>query len=330
MIIDRDKTALYGISARSIAQTVQTAFLGSQAGSVRIDGNEYDVVVRYDDQYRNTKDDLGNIMIASPTGMQIPLSELATIEKESVPLSIERNAKERIVTVSATAYGKTPGEINDKIEEFLKGVPVENGYSITTGDSAKEMEESFSLLFLMLGVSVLLVYMVMAAQFESLLHPFAVMFAIPLSMIGIVIALMIAGMPLSIPALIGIIALSGVVVNNAIVLIDYANQLRREGISLLDALKTSCVARIRPILITTITTILGLFPMAVSQGEGAELMQPLAVSFIGGLTISTVLTLVFVPCVYMILESIKAKLFKKFKKDDSASKEESATVAVSE
>lgn len=330
VIIDRDKTALYGISARSIAQTVQTAFLGSQAGSVRIDGNEYDVVVRYDDQYRNTKDDLGNIMIASPTGMQIPLSELATIEKESVPLSIERNAKERIVTVSATAYGKTPGEINDKIEEFLKGVPVENGYSITTGDSAKEMEESFSLLFLMLGVSVLLVYMVMAAQFESLLHPFAVMFAIPLSMIGIVIALMIAGMPLSIPALIGIIALSGVVVNNAIVLIDYANQLRREGISLLDALKTSCVARIRPILITTITTILGLFPMAVSQGEGAELMQPLAVSFIGGLTISTVLTLVFVPCVYMILENIKAKLFKKFKKDDSASEEESATVAVSE
>ncbi len=327
--IDRDKTALYGISARSIAQTVQTAFLGSQAGSVRIDGNEYDVMVRYGEQYRNTKEDLGNIMIAAPTGMQIPLSDLATIQKEAVPLSISRNAKERIVTVSATAYGRTPGEINTDIESFLKGIPVENGYTITTGDSAKEMEESFSLLFLMLLVSVLLVYMVMAAQFESLLHPFAVMFAIPLSMIGIVIALMIAGMSLSIPALIGIIALSGVVVNNAIVLIDYANQLRRDGVSLYDALKTSCVARIRPILITTITTILGLFPMALSQGEGAELMQPLAVSFIGGLTVSTILTLVFVPCVYMVLEQLKEKLFRKFKKDGHTSEKDPVIVSES-
>ncbi len=324
--IDREKTALYGISARSIAQTVQTAFLGSQAGSVRIDGNEYDVVVRYGDQYRNTKEDLGNIMIASPTGMQIPLSELSNIKKEAVPLSISRNAKERIVTVSATAYGRSPGEINGEIESFLKGIPVENGYTITTGDSAKEMAESFSLLFLMLIVSVLLVYMVMAAQFESLLHPFAVMFAIPLSMIGIVVALMIAGMSLSIPALIGIIALSGVVVNNAIVLIDYANQLRRNGASLYEALKISCVSRIRPILITTITTILGLFPMALSQGEGAELMQPLAVSFIGGLTVSTVLTLVFVPCVYMVLEQWKEKLSKKLKKDGFNRNEEPVTV----
>ncbi len=314
--IDRDKTALYGISARSIAQTVQSAFLGSQAGAVRIDGNEYDVVVRYQDQYRNTKEDLGNIMIPSPTGMQIPLSELATIKKESVPLSISRNGKERIVTVSATAYGKTPGEINTQIESFLKEIPVENGYTISTGDSAKEMAESFNLLFLMLLVSVLLVYMVMAAQFESLLHPFAVMFAIPLSMIGIVLALMIAGMSLSIPALIGIIALSGVVVNNAIVLIDHANQLRATGVALQDALKSACISRIRPILITTITTILGLFPMALSKGEGAELMQPLAVSFIGGLTFSTVLTLVFVPCVYMVLENIKTKCMKKLKKQE--------------
>ncbi len=315
--IDRDKTALYGIPARNIAQTVQSAFLGSQAGSVRIDGNEYDVIVRYQDQYRNTKEDLGNIMIPSATGMQIPLSELATIKKEAVPLSISRNGKERIVTVSATAYGKTPGEINTQIEEFLKSVPVENGYTISTGDSAKEMAESFNLVFLMLLVSVLLVYMVMAAQFESLLHPFAVMFAIPLSMIGIILALMIAGMSLSIPALIGIIALSGVVVNNAIVLIDHANQLRANGMALQDALKNACVTRIRPILITTITTILGLFPMALSKGEGAELMQPLAVSFIGGLAFSTVLTLVFVPCVYMVLENIKTKCMKKLKKKDS-------------
>ncbi len=315
--INREKAALYGIPVRTIAQTVQTAFLGTQAGSVRIDGNEYNVTVQYQDQYRNTKTDLGSILIPTNFGTQVPLSEVATIDKEATPMSISRNAKKRIVTLSATAYQKTPGEINAEISKFLKTVPKENGYTLEVGDSAKEMTESFYLLLLMLLVAVLLVYMVMAAQFESLIHPFAVMFAIPLAMTGIVIALAICRMSLSIPAMIGIIALSGVVVNNAIVLLDYANQLREEGMSLLEALKTSCVVRIRPILITTITTVLGLFPMALSRGEGAEMMQPLAVSFIGGLIFSTVLTLIYIPCLYMILEKIKTNFRKKHSADSS-------------
>jgi HAE1 family hydrophobic/amphiphilic exporter-1 len=313
--INRQKASMYGISARAIAETIQTAFLGTNSGGIKIDGNEYKTIVKYDEKYSNTKEDLKNIMIVSQAGVKIPLSELAEIKNIKSPISINRDGMKRIVTVTGIPYGRTPGDINSDIEKFIKTIPVDNGYKLSSGNGAQEMAESMYSLVLMLIIAVLLVYMVMAAEFESLIHPFAVLFSIPVAMIGVVILLFAFRMAFSVPVFIGVITLAGVVVNNAIVLIDYSNQLRAEGKPIIDSLIEAGTTRLRPIFITAITTVLGLVPMAISQGEGAETMQPFAVTVIGGLSFSTVLTLLYVPCIYLILEGWKERIIKKFSKE---------------
>jgi HAE1 family hydrophobic/amphiphilic exporter-1 len=312
--VDRQKASSYGISARAIAETVQTAFLGSNSGGIKIDGNEYKTIVKYDKEYTNTKEDLKSISVTSPMGAKIALSELAEIKNIKSPIAINRDGMKRIVTVTGVPYGRTPGDINADIEKFIKTIPVENGYKLESGGGAEDMAESMMQLMLMLIVAVLLVYMVMAAEFESLIHPFSVLFSIPVALIGVVILLFAFRMSFSVPVFIGIITLAGVVVNNAIVLIDYTNQLREAGKPIVEALVEAGTTRLRPIFITAITTILGLVPMALSRGEGAETMQPFAVTVIGGLAFSTILTLLYVPCIYIILENWKDKLYKKFRK----------------
>jgi len=187
------------------------------------------------------------------------------------------------------------------------------GYFIEYGGSFKQMQESFQTMAFALIIGILLVYMVMASQFESLVYPFVAMFEIPLAFIGVGLALFITGQPLSLPAFMGVIMLAGIIVNNAIVLIDYVNQLRARGADVFEALIEGGVTRLRPILITSLTTVLGMLPMALSRQEGSEMMRPMAIAVIGGLVVSTFLTLVVIPVAYSLTDQIASKVKAKIK-----------------
>ncbi|MCD6283771.1 efflux RND transporter permease subunit, partial [bacterium] len=220
------------------------------------------------------------------------------------PVKIDREDQSRVVLVTANVAGRDVGSIVKDIKKELADYSLPVGYFIEYGGSYKQMQDSFKVLTGALILAILLVYMVMASQFESLVYPFIVMFEIPLAFIGVGLALFITGQTLSLSSFIGIIMLAGIVVNNAIVLIDYVNQLRKKGMDTLNALIEGGTTRLRPILITSLTTLFGMLPMALSQQEGSEMMRPMAITVIGGLLVSTILTLVIIPVTYNVVEDI--------------------------
>ncbi len=308
IFIDREKVNLYGLSAGQVATYVQDALLGKLAGFYQEGGDRYDITVKLERSGHNELQALENMVIISSYGLQVPLKEIAEIKVGIGPQGINRENQQRQVTVTGNISGRYLGYVIKDAQEKLNSLVLPDGYHYTFAGEQEEMAKSFRDLFFALILSVFLVYMIIAAQFESLLFPFAVIFSVPFAFIGVIIALMLAGTSLNVLSFIGIIMLAGIVVNNAIVLIDYINQLRRKGMERNEAVIQGGKIRLRPILMTTLTTVLAMVPMALGVGEGAEMRAPLAVTIIGGLTSSTFLTLIFIPIFYTYLDDLAHKL----------------------
>ncbi|QUH19153.1 efflux RND transporter permease subunit [Alkaliphilus sp. B6464] len=322
VLINKERAAAYGLTTAQVASAVRGAATGTTATRYKDNGDEIDVVLRSVGDVTESLSNFEQIDITTPTGINIPLSQVADISVIKSPVSISRENQEKVVTVNSQIVGRDLRSIVTDINAELQEYQLPEGYYYSMGGENKEMMEAFSQLLLALALAVILIYMVMAAQFESLIHPFVIMFTIPLAFSGGALALFLTGRAFGVTAFIGVIMLAGIVVNNGIVLIDYINILRSEGKERTEAITIAGPVRLRPILMTTLTTILGLIPLALGIGEGAELQAPMATVVIGGLVLSTVLTLVFVPVLYTIFDdmsnSFKSKV-KKLKKSPSES-----------
>ena len=300
--VDRDKASSMGITVSDVATTVDAAFLGKEVTKYRDQGDEYDIRVRFSERDRKTVSNLSDVLISSPGGFLVNLTDIADIKEGRGPVKIEREDQERVVIISADTTSSDLKSIESKVKKILDTIPLPEGYYFRYGGSLEDMEELMTTMFFTIGLIILLVYMVMASQFESLIHPLSIMFAVPMSIVGVALALFVTGTSLSVMSFIGIMILIGVVVNNGIVLIDYVNHLRAQGLEKSEALIQGGLTRLRPILMTTLTTILALLPMALNRGEGAELFSPISITIFGGLLVSTLLTLLIVPSLYSLID----------------------------
>jgi HAE1 family hydrophobic/amphiphilic exporter-1 len=308
--INRNKASGYGLNMQTVASLLNNAVTGQVTTKYKVDGTEIDVRILYNPDNVETIADLGSIDIQSQTGANIKLDEIADISIEKTPSSIARKNNKRIVTIESNLFGIDTRTANAQVEEKLKNYNMPKGYSYRIGGEMEEMMDSFESIIFAILIAIVLVYMVLAAQFESLLHPFTIMFSLPLSITGAILGLFVTGMPISMPALIGLLMLVGIVVNNAIVLVDYIIQLRKQGLSKNEAILKAGSIRLRPILMTMLTTVMALVPMALGLGEGTDMMAPMAVAVIGGLFVSTMITLIIIPVIYSSFESIKKRLKK--------------------
>lgn len=305
--IDRGKASQYGITTASVAGALNTAISGSTATQYKVDGTEIDVVIRYDTEEVNYLTDLKNLTVTSAYGTQVPLSDIATVTMDESATTIMRENQKNYITINANAEGMSGSEAQKLVEEAMANFELPDGCYYEFGGMMEMMNESFSSLTTAMIVAVLLVYMIMASQFESLRYPFIVMFSMPLAITGAILGLLLTGNTITMPAMMGFVMLVGMVVNNGIVLVDYTNQLMDRGMNCHDALTTAGPRRLRPILMTTLTTVLGMLPMALATSEGSEMMQALAVAVIFGLSLSTVVTLIFIPVLYMWMNERKRK-----------------------
>lgn len=306
--INQAKSSELGVPAIMIARTVNTGLDGTVPSLYRSSGSEYDIRVRLGENGRESLADLRRLRIATPEAGLVELQEVADIEIVEGPVQIDRENQERTATVSADLDGRDLGSVADDIEAELAGFSMPDGYRVDITGEAEEMEDAFGDLTYAFILAVVLIYMIMAAQFESLVHPFAIMFSVPLAVIGAIGGLYITGHRLSVVAFIGAIMLVGIVVNNAIVFVDYVNILRRDGQNRRDALVNAGMIRLRPIAMTALTTMLAMLPMAIGLGEGAEVQAPMAVVVVGGLLSSTFLTLIFLPVIYSLLDGFVERL----------------------
>lgn len=312
--LNRQKADLYGLTTTQLSGILATAVRGSTATQYRVEGEEVDVKVILEEDYRQDINDLKSLIITTPQGALVPLQDVAELELTQGPTQISRINQTRRVSVTGGISGRDLRSVTLEIQEAIKDIPVPPGVLIEFGGANKEMMESFQDLALALLLAIILVYMILASQYESLLYPFVIMFALPPTIVGVVFSLFITGRTLNVPAFIGIIMLAGIVVNNAIVLVDYINTLRRrDGMARKDAILKAGPTRLRPILMTTLTTILAMLPLVLGLGEGSELSAPMATAVFGGLSFSTLVTLVLVPCMYIILEDIRDRVYKWFK-----------------
>lgn len=313
--IDRQKTAQFGITAAQIGLAVQKAVQGDIPTRYKSNGQEYDVRVQLKWDDRKDIAALKKILVTSPLGMQIPLETLAQLEIVEGPGLIERRNGTRMVEVTAGLFGRNLGEVNQEIKEVLaKNIALPEQYSIQYGGQYREMWSAFSSLGFALILAIVLVFMVLAAQFESLLQPLTIMITIPLALIGALFSLWITGFNISVLSIIGMILLSGIVVNNAIVLIDYINTLRALGKNTDQAIMQAGLIRLRPILMTSLTTILGLLPLVLIRDEGSEIQIPMAAVVIGGLIFATFLTLIVVPNIYILLDRLAQRFLRVYRR----------------
>jgi HAE1 family hydrophobic/amphiphilic exporter-1 len=299
--LDREQIRLLGLSPAEVASTVSTYFLGTTASMYRDGGDEYKILVRAPREVRDDVDRLRALPIVLPSGTSVPLSMVATLHQVQGPTKIARENKRRYGSITLAAVNTPLATLTAGVQTALADVPPPQGVRTEIAGSAQDMQESFMALGIAFLVAVLLVYMVMASQFESLLEPFVILFAVPLALSGVVVALVATGTPMQVTALIGIILLVGVVVNNGIVLIDLVKVKREAGEDVTVAAVDAGRSRLRPILMTTLTTVLGMVPLAFEIGDGAEMWAPMARAVIGGMTLSTLLTLIVVPTLYVIL-----------------------------
>ena len=308
LIIDKEKSAYYGLSTGMVAQSVQGYFRKNSATTINMQGEKFDIVVAPVTSINPTLSDIESIVITNQMGGKIPLKDIATIERGEGYSQISRFDQVREVTVSSGVSGRALGDVVNDIEDKLKNYDIPEGYKITFGGEVEQMKEAFSQLILALVLAILLVYMVMAAQFESFLNPFIIMFTMPLAFVGAILALFIANVSIGITTMIGFLMLAGIIVNNGIVLVDYINRLKSEGLSTKEAILKAGPTRLQPILMTALTTIVGLVPMALGVGKGAELQMPMALTVIGGLAFATVLTLIVIPVIYYVFDIIKVNI----------------------
>jgi len=317
IIADRGIASQYGLTTAQIGSAVFNSLSGSNVTKYKINGDEIDVVLKGDNIYGESISYLEMLPVETPMGSNVPLSEVADIRVEKGPISILRENQVRVLTVSGSVMGRDVQSASIEIEELLKEYEMPYGYSYILGGEIEQIQETFTDLFLVMLMAIALVYMIIAAQFESLIQPLSIMFSVPLALSGGFIGLFITGLPLNVIGIIGLIILVGIVVNNAIVLVDYINNRRRRGEDRNVAIMKAGPIRIRPIMMTALTTILGLVPMSLGIGEGAEFTQSMGVVVIGGLSLSTVLTLVIVPVMYTIFDDISEFFKKKIKKDET-------------
>ena len=305
IVVDKDKSIVHGLTVANAFMAISER-LADDTVATTLNG-KVDIIVKDDaSEDAMTREDIMNLTITTPQGSIVKVSDIATLEEANGFKSINRSGQQRYVTVSATLLdGYNIGLVSSDIEKALDDYVVPEGYKVTMTGENETINDSFKDLFLMLVLAIAFIYLIMVAQFQSLLSPFIVMFTIPLAFTGGFFALMIVGMPLSIVAFVGLIMLTGIVVNNGIVFVDYANQMREAGMSLTDALVKTGNDRLRPILMTALTTIIALSTTSLGAGSGTEMMQPMAITTIGGLIYATLLTMIFVPVLYAIFHPEK-------------------------
>ncbi|OGD12153.1 MAG: hypothetical protein A2W20_00630 [Candidatus Aminicenantes bacterium RBG_16_66_30] len=307
--VDRERAYRLGLSVYQVANTVQTATLGKVATRYREGSDEIDVRLRFKERYRDSMDEVRSIPLRTAAGQTIYLEQVADISAGEGPIMINRENQARRVSVTANISGGDLGgvvrEIKGRLAGFERGLPP--GYFLEYGGSYKQMTDAFVILAGAFALALLLVYMVMASQFEHFGHPFIIMFTVPLGIIGVIIGLFVTGRTLSLAVLIGVILLAGIAVNNGIVMIDYINQLIRRGVDKREAILQGATTRLRAVLLTALTTVLGTLPMAFSRSSGSEFRAPMGVAIAFGLTATTVLTLFVIPIIYSIFNKIRFK-----------------------
>lgn len=308
VLVDAEKASMYGLTTGQILSSVRTSFQGQTVTKYRTGDDEIDVRIKLPESYQEDINYLKNLRISAPGGAQVALASVATISKVEVPLAINRSNLSREIKITSDLAGRDLNSVTRDIQAKLSKLTLPDGYKVDFGGQSEDMAESFASLGLAIILSVVLVYMVMAGQFESFYTPFIIMFSVPPTVTGVLLGLLVTATPLSVSVLIGYILLIGLVVNNAIVLIDYVNQLRAKGHSLHEAILEAGPIRLRPILMTTMTTILAIGPLAFATGSGSESQAPMAITVIFGLSFSTLITLVLVPVVTTLFDDFGKKL----------------------
>ena len=297
---DREKLAIYGLNLTTAANYLRNRINGALSSQFREDGEEYDIKVMYDPDHRTTIEDIENILIYNNAGQGVRIKDVGTVVERFTPPTIERKDRERIITVSTVVQGVPMSQIVEQSEIEIDKMDIPTGVNIQLAGSYEDQQDSFSDLLMLAALIVILVYIVMAAQFESLAYPGIIMTSLLFAFSGVFIILYLTGHTLNIMSMIGAIMLIGIVVKNGIVLIDYITLNRERGMSIRQAVILGGKSRLRPVVMTTLTTILGMVPMAVGTGQGSEMWRPMGTAVIGGLTLSTLLTLLFVPALYCI------------------------------
>ncbi len=301
--IDRDKAGILGINVAQISNTINTCINGAVASLFTdpVNGNQYNILVRLSENDRSEIEDLSNVVLTTAQGKQVLLGNIARVEKANSPVQIDRKYQQRLVEVTANVSGRDLGSVADDIRAKMAGLTIPPGFEVKLGGNVEQQQKTMHDMGLAFALAILLVYVVMASQFQSLLDPFIIMFTVPLGIVGVLWTLFLTGTTLSVTSLQGIIVMVGIVVSNGILLVDYINRLRVQGIELHEAVVRAGRTRLKPILMTSVATVLGLIPMALGIG-GESTQAPLAISVIGGLTVSTTLTLFFVPALYVVFE----------------------------
>ena len=317
-VMDREKLALHGLTSAQVAMFLRNRISGLIASQFKEEGEEYDIRIRLKEEFRSSVSSLEELTIVSPAGNKIMLAELGEIKEYWSPPNIEHKRRQRMVTVSLTPDRVPLGRLAESVQNEMNDISIPPGVMTYVGGSYEDQQESFSDLGLLLLLSIVLVFIAMASQFESFLEPFIIMFAIPFSFTGVFLALFLTGTTLSIIAGMGAVLLIGIVVKNGIVMVDFINLMRDRGLELNEAIVVSGKSRLRPVLMTAMTTMLGMLPMALSRGEGSEIWSPLGISVVGGLFFSTLVTLVLIPAIYAVLSrhgerNKKKKVFKHIK-----------------
>ena len=304
---DREKLALHGLNLSTAATYLRNRINGATASKYREDGDEYDIKVRYAPEYRTSLESIENILVYNAKGEGVRIKDLGKVVERFAPPTIERKDRERIVTVSAVISGAPLGDVVAAGNAIIDRMEKPSDITIQVAGSFEDQQDSFRDLGTLGVLIIILVFIVMAAQFESLTYPFILILSVPFAMSGVLMALFITNTTLSVMSLLGSIMLIGIVVKNGIVLIDYTILCRERGQSVLNAVVTAGKSRLRPVLMTTMTTILGMIPMAISSGQGSEMWSPMAIAVIGGLAVSTILTLIYVPTMYCIFGGVGIK-----------------------
>jgi HAE1 family hydrophobic/amphiphilic exporter-1 len=299
MDFDRTKLALNGLNSTTAGAAFSAAMSGSIASFYREDGEEYNIRVRYAPEFRTSLEDMGNIAVMNAQGKAVRMKELGSIKETLVPPTIERKDRERLITVTGiVARGAALSDAVEAAQRSIDATDVPSELTIQIAGDYEDQQDMFKDLFLLIVLIIILVYMVMASQFESFMSPFVIMFSVPFAIVGVLIGFALSGVNLGMMSLVGIIILLGIVVKNGIVLIDYTILLRERGMNVRDSATTAARSRLRPILMTTLTTVLGMLPMAIGTGEGSEMWRALGVTVCWGLSVSTLVTLVLIPTVY--------------------------------
>lgn len=316
LVVDRQKAALYGLTPYQIGQALRTQIEGNAPTVYRLAGKEYDILLRLPEEQRNEIAEVLGTIVTSPSG-PVPLGNLVTVRTAAGPVEIERKNNERIVRITARNVGISAGQAAQKVARAIKEIPVPPGFTMKLSGTFEEMTGTFRDFALVLLIAAVLVFVVMASQFESLRDPFVIIFTMPFALIGVLWILFLTRTNLSVISLLGLLILVGVVVNNGIVFIDYTNRLRRQhGLGLTEAVKEAGRVRLRPILMTSFTTIFAMLPLAFQIGEGSELWSPLGRAIVGGMVVSTFLPLVFIPVLYTIFEQFSARRGNKSRKTE--------------